>query len=151
LGKLWLRYQRVQASRTVKIPALGRLLMPQTSAINLIAVSLLLSMSSPALAQPPAQYAQAQQMPSQTEQDFQNRMRAAKTPEERAGIQAEHDRMMQQGAVPKADTNVRTGPGTAQDASPGGGGSVPRGQSGGGGAGAGAGGESGSGGSGGSR
>lgn len=119
--------------------------MPQTSAINLIAVSLLLSMSSPALAQPPVQYAQAQQTPSQMEKDYQDRLRAAKTPEERARIQAEHDRMMQQGAVPNTDTNVRTGPGTAQDTSPGGGGSVPRGQSGGGGSGDGAGGGTGGG------
>ncbi len=122
--------------------------MPQASAINLIAVSLLLSMSGPVHAQSAVQYAQAQQRPSQTpsqmEQDFQNRLRAAKTPEERARIQAEHDRMMQQGAVPNSGSNVRTGPGTAQDPSPGGGGSVPRGQSGGGGAGSGDGGGSGS-------
>lgn len=115
--------------------------MPQASAINLIAVSLLLSMSGPVHAQSAAQYAQAQQRPSQppsqVEQDFQNRLRAAKTPEERARIQAERDRMMQQGAVPNSGSNVRTGPGTAQDPSPGGGGSVPRGQSGGGGAGSG--------------
>lgn len=114
--------------------------MPQTSAINLIAVSLLLSMSSPIHAQQSTvQVAQAQ-TPSQMEQDYQNRLRAAKTPEERARIQAEHDRMMQQGAVPNSNSNVRTGPGTAEDSSPGGGGSVPRGQSGGGNGGAGAGG-----------
>jgi hypothetical protein len=100
--------------------------MPTTNAINLIAVSLLLGMGSPALAQPPMQYAQAQQTPSQMEQDYQNRLRAAKTPEERARIQAEHDRMMQQGAVPDTGA-VRTGP---QPDAPGalGGGNVPRGQ-----------------------
>lgn len=119
--------------------------MPRTSAINLIAVSLLLSVSAPVHAESSSvQYAQAQQSPSQMEQDYQNRLRAAKTPEERARIQAEHDRMMQQGAVPDSGSNVRTGPGTAQDPSPGGGGSVPRGQSGGGGAGSGDGGGSGS-------
>lgn len=118
--------------------------MPQTSAINLIAVSLLLSMSVPVHAQS-VQYAQAQQSQTQLEQDYQNRLRAAKTPEERARIQAEHDRMMQQGALPGGvvpGSNVTSGPGTAQDSSPGGGGSVPRGQSGGDGGGNGDGGSS---------
>jgi hypothetical protein len=100
--------------------------MPQAHALNLLAVSILLGMSSHTVAAPsettvvsqPSQIAQAQspQSQGQMEQDFQDRLRNAKTPEERARIQAEHDRMMQQGAVPGAapdsGTNVRTGPGT---------------------------------------
>lgn len=106
--------------------------MPQANALNLIAVSILLGMSSHAIAAPsktttvsqPPQIAQAQsppsQSPSQMEQDFQDRLRNAKTPEERARIQAEHDRMMQQGAVPDSGANVRTGPGMGSSAMPGG-------------------------------
>lgn len=130
--------------------------MPQSNAINMVAVSLLLGMTTPVLADAPQQVAQAQQQNrSQIEQDYQNRLRAAKTPEERAQIQAEYDRMMQQGAVPNSGSNVRTGPGTADSPGATGGGSVPRGQSGSGstgddsGAGGGAGGSGGSGGGGG--
>lgn len=125
-------------------------------ATALIAGSVLLGTASFAVAGQPQQHAQAQTQ-SQIEQDFQNRLNAAKTPEERAQIQAEHDRLMQQGAVP----NVQTAPGTAGSGtmptppgsdpslpqpgvSPGGGGGVPPGQndsgSGGGGSGGGGGG-----------
>jgi hypothetical protein len=116
--------------------------------------SLLLGVSGAAIAadapqQPAQQLAQAQmQNRSQIEQDYQNRLRAAKTPEERARIQAEYDRYMQQGAVPDSGSTVRTAPGTAGSGtmpapsnrdsgtrageSPSGGGSVPSGQGGGG-------------------
>lgn len=83
-------------------------------ATALIAGSLLLGTASYAVAEPPQQLAQAQmQNRSQIEQDYQNRLRAAKTPEERARIQSEYDRYMQQGAVPDSGSNVRTAPGTA--------------------------------------
>lgn len=120
-------------------------------ATALIAGSLLLGTASYAVAaETPQQLAQAQntQNRSQVEQDYQNRLRAAKTPEERARIQAEYDRYMQQGAVPNSGSNVRTAPGTAGSGtmpdnpasrtappparageSPGGGGAVPPGQS----------------------
>lgn len=79
-----------------------------------LAGSLLLGISGVAFAaDAPQQVAQAQmQNRSQIDQDYQNRLRAAKTPEERARIQAEYDRHMQQGAVPN-DGSVRTAPGTA--------------------------------------
>ncbi len=115
-------------------------------ATALIAGSLFLGVSSAAIADSPQQLAQAQmQNRSQLDQDYQNRLRAAKTPEERARIQAEYDRHMQQGAVPDSGSTVRTAPGTAGSGtvpsdpssrksqtipgqSPGGGGDVPRGQ-----------------------
>lgn len=117
-------------------------------ATALIAGSLLLGVPSAAIAaDTPQQMAQAQmQNRSQLDQDYQARLRAAKTPEERARIQAEYDRHMQQGAVPDSSGGaVRTAPGTAGSGtvpsnpssrssetipgqSPGGGGSVPRGQ-----------------------
>jgi hypothetical protein len=114
-------------------------------ATALIAGSVLLGTASFAVAGQPQQHAQAQtQTQSQIEQDYQNRLRAAKTPEERARIQAEHDRLIQQGAVPG---NVQTAPGTAGSGvmptppgtdrsaprpgeSPGGSGGVPPGQGG---------------------
>ena len=119
-------------------------------ATALIAGSILLGTASYAVAEPPQQLAQAQmQNRSQIDQDYQNRLRAAKTPEERARIQAEYDRAMQQGAVPNSgDSNVRTAPGTAGSGtmpdnpanrsqsptragqSPSGGGAVPPGQGG---------------------
>lgn len=115
-------------------------------ATALIAGSLLLGVSTAAIADSPQQVAQAQmQNRSQLDQDYQARLRAAKTPEERARIQAEYDRRMQQGAVPDSSGGaVRTAPGTAGSGtvpsnprssdtvpgqSPGGGGDVPRGQS----------------------
>lgn len=110
----------------------------------LIAGSLLLGMSTAAIADAPQQLAQAQmQNRSQIDQDYQARLRAAKTPEERARIQAEYDRHMQQGAVPNDSGTVRTAPGTAGSGtvpsnrgstdtipgqSPTGGGAVPPGQ-----------------------
>jgi hypothetical protein len=115
-------------------------------ATALIAGSLLLGVSTAALADAPQQLAQAQmQNRSQLDQEYQTRLRAAKTPEERARIQAEYDQRMQQGAVPdNSGSAVRTAPGTAGSGtapssrrpsetipgqSPGGGGSVPPGQS----------------------
>lgn len=84
-------------------------------ATALIAGSILLGTASYAVAaDTPQQLTQAQtQNRSQIEQDFQNRLRAAKTPEERARIQADYDRSMQQGAVPNSGSDVRTAPGTA--------------------------------------
>lgn len=113
---------------------------------TLLAGSLLLGVSGVAIAaNTPQQLSQAQmENRSQVEQDYQNRLRAAKTPEERARIQAEYDRYMQQGAVPDSGSNVRTGPGTAGSGttpdhpgmqpgeSPSGGGAIPPGQRGGG-------------------
>lgn len=111
----------------------------------LVAGALLMSASSIALADSPQQYAQAQtQNRSQMDADFQKRMNDAKTPQEKARIQAEHDRMMQQGAMPDSGNAVRTAPGTAGSGtmpersdgatqagqSPGGGGAVPKGQGG---------------------
>ncbi len=119
-------------------------------ATALIAGSILLGTASYAVAaDTPQQLTQAQtQNRSQIEQDFQNRLRAAKTPEERARIQAEYDRYMQQGAVPNSGGGVRTAPGTSGSGtmpdnpasrstppparpgeSPSGGGAVPPGQS----------------------
>lgn len=115
-------------------------------ATALIAGSLLLGVSTAAIADAPQQSAQAQmQNRSQIDQEYQARLRAAKTPEERARIQAEYDRHMQQGAVPDSPGNAgrsapgtagsgtvpsnRNSSGTAPGQSPGGGGDVPRGQS----------------------
>jgi hypothetical protein len=121
-------------------------LMLKTTA--LIAGSLVLGVSVAAFADTPQRLVQAQvQNRSPADQDYQNRMRAAKTAEERSRIQAEYDQRMQQGAVPdNSDDAVRSAPGTAGSGavpsnrtspfdtapglSPGGGGSVPRGQSG---------------------
>jgi hypothetical protein len=114
-------------------------------ATAIIAGSLLLGVSTAAIAETPQQLAQAQmQNRSQIDQDYQARLRAAKTPEERARIQSEYDQRMQQGAVPDSSGTppVRSAPGTAGSGtvpsnrgsdtipgqSPGGGGSVPPGQ-----------------------
>lgn len=112
--------------------------------LAIIAGSLLFGAASYAVAEPSQQVAQAQiQDRDQIERDYQNRLNAARTPEERARIQAERDRMLQQGAVPNSGSAVRTAPGTAGSGtmperfdggtqagqSPGGGGSVPSGQS----------------------
>ena len=80
----------------------------------LIAGSLMLGTASLAVAEPTQQLAQAQmQNQSQIDQDYQQLMRAAKTPEERARIQRDYERAQQQGAVPDSGTNVQTAPGTA--------------------------------------
>lgn len=89
--------------------------MLKNTALNLVAMSLAIGLSAPALADAPQQVAQAQQLNrTQADQvlsekermDFQTRLNAAKTPEERARVQAEYDRMIesrtqQQGAVPR--------------------------------------------------
>jgi hypothetical protein len=114
-------------------------------ATALIAGTLLLGTASYAVAESPQQLAQSQmQNRSQIDQEYQDRLRAAKTPEERARIQAEYDRHMQEGAVPNSGSGVRTAPGTSGSGtmpsrpgagsqpgeSPSGGGAVPRGQGG---------------------
>jgi hypothetical protein len=87
-------------------------------ATTLIAGSLLLGMSTAAVAEAPQQLAQAQmQNRSQIDQDYQDRLRAAKTPEERARIQQEYDLRMQQGAVPDSSGTVRSAPGTTGSSS----------------------------------
>jgi hypothetical protein len=114
----------------------------------LIAGSLLLGVSAATLVATPQRLAQAQgQNRSPLDQDYENRMRAARTQQERSRIQAEYDQRMQQGALPDSSGGaVRSAPGTAGSGSvpsnrtspvdsitgqsPGGGGSVPRGQSG---------------------
>ena len=80
-----------------------------------LAGAVLIGLSGVAIAaDAPQRQAQSQtQNRSQMEQTYQQRLRDAKTPEERARIQAEHDRAMQQGAVPGNSGAVRTGPGTA--------------------------------------
>lgn len=118
-----------------------RLQMPQTIASTFIAISLLAGFSSAALAQSSHQLVQAQQNRSQFDRDYQQRLNAAQSPQERARIEAEYDRMRQEGRVPDPvphvdpdtgihDPSVRSGPGAAPDPGqgPGGGGSVPRGQ-----------------------
>jgi hypothetical protein len=88
-------------------------------ATALIAGSLLLGMSTAAVAAAPQQLAQAQmQNRSQIDQDYQARLRAAKTPEERARIQQEYDLRMQQGALPNNSDSVRTAPGTGSSSVP---------------------------------
>lgn len=79
-------------------------------ATAIVAGSLLLGTASFAVAES-QQLTQAQmqnqqtQNRSQLEQDYQNRLNAARTPEERARIQAEWDRSRQQGAVPGIGSN----------------------------------------------
>lgn len=86
--------------------------MQQAQAINLLAAALWLGLAAPAAASSssvsvsqPKQLAQTQPAAPDRTEDYQNRLREAKTPEERACIQAEYERMMQQGAVPAALTN----------------------------------------------
>ena len=80
----------------------------------LVAGALLIGGSPLALADTPQQLAQAQvQNRSQMDAEYQRRLSAAKTPDERARIQAEWDRMKQQSQLPGSGTDVRTAPGTA--------------------------------------
>lgn len=78
---------------------------------------ILFGLPAAALADVPQYFAQAQQQNrSQLDSDYQNRLRSARSSEERARIQAEYDRQMQQGALPShdhSDSRVQTAPGTA--------------------------------------
>lgn len=89
-------------------------------ATALVAASLVLGVSAAAIADTPQQLAQAQmQNRSQIEQDYQARLRAARTPEERARIQAEYDQQMQQSAVPDdGATSLPGAPDAAGSATP---------------------------------
>ena len=93
--------------------------MSQLQAAQFLAVSLLLGMTAPAVAGT-QQIVQAQQNRA-LEQRFEQRLRAATTPEERAQIEAERDRARQESAVPAADSNIRGGRGTPETTTPGGG------------------------------
>lgn len=113
---------------------------------SIIAGSLLFGFPSIVIADVPQQVAQ-QQNRSLMDSLYRERLQSAQAAEERARIQAEYDRRMQQGAIPghdHSDTRVLTAPGTAGSGvlpytrdpgpaageSPSGGGSVPRGQGG---------------------
>jgi hypothetical protein len=66
-----------------------------------------------AIAEPspsPAHSTQLAQAQDRTAAEYQKRLMEAKTPEERARIQAEHERMMQQGAVPDSGGPTRQEP-----------------------------------------
>lgn len=110
------------------------------------AAVILMALPSVAVGQMSQQMVQVQQQ-NWTQTDYEQRLRAAKTPEERGRIQAEYDRQMQQGAMPSHDhndTRVQTAPGTAGSGTlpstedhgpragetPGSGGGVPHGQGG---------------------